>query len=200
MPFSIQDVPAEILGIIFSYIDPVDYLKVKLLSKGFSDWASTEFDWQDMTKAEVIQGQTHLEASLPRTRHLIHFICTHCGLVKDKNMFSDNQAVKTNHRRICISCGIGCKVYTKGQMPKVSGEERIPCWHCQKAVSKYENWEEIIASGKVALAKVLEDSKARGVPKRYKTANGRTLEWSRELQVLAFCKPCLEQMMRYKGL
>lgn len=198
MPTSIQDVPAEILAMILSHIDPVDYLKVKLLSKSFSDWASAKFKWKDMTKAELIQGQTNLEASLPRTRRLTHFICTHCGLVKRKQNFSDNQAVKTNRRRICISCGIGRKVYTKGQMPKINGEERIPCWHCRRAVPKYECWEDIIASGKVALAKVLEGSRARGLPKAYNTADGRTLEWSQELQALAFCKPCLGQMMRHK--
>lgn len=198
MPTSIQDVPPEILSMILSHIDPVDYLKVKLLSRTFFVWASVEFRWKDMTKAKLIQGQTNLEASLPRTRRLTHFICTHCGLVKDKHMFSDNQAVKTNPRRICISCGISRRVYTQGQMPKVDGVERIPCWHCRKAVRKYAGWEETIASGKVALAKVLEGSRARGSPKSYSTADGRRLGWSQELQALAFCQPCLGHMMSHE--
>lgn len=116
----------EIFRIILSHIAPVDYLKVKLVSKEFSEWAAAEFKWKDMTKAEVIQGHTSLEAGLPRGRRLKHFICTHCGLVEPANKFSDSQAVKTNRKRVCISCGIIHRTYTERQLPKINGEERIP--------------------------------------------------------------------------
>lgn len=176
-----HDMPADVFRIILSYVAPVDYLKVKLASKSFSDWASAEFKWKDMTKEEVIQGQTSLEAGLPRTRRLKHFICTHCGLVKPTTNFSDNQAVKTNHRRICISCGISRKVYTKGQLPKINGEEYIPCWHCKKAVPKYDNWEATLASGKAALTKLLEGSRTEDHHReRYITGDGRVLLWPHE--------------------
>ena len=56
MPTSVHDVPSEIFRVILSYISPIDYLKVKLVSKAFSRWASAEFDWANMTKGEVIQG------------------------------------------------------------------------------------------------------------------------------------------------
>lgn len=140
MPASLEDVPPEVLKIILSHIDPIDYLKVKIVSKSFSDWADTVFKWEDMTKGEVIQGQTSLEAGLPRARRLKHFICTHCGLVKPTNKFSDNQAVKTNTKRICISCGISYNNYTKRLLPRINGEEHIPCWHCRTAVPKCDNW------------------------------------------------------------
>ena len=183
---------------ILSLIPPVDYLKVSLVSKSFHNLASTEFKWETMNMAEVIQGQTSLEASLPRTRKLIHFICTHCGLVKSANKFSDNQAVKTNRTRICISCGISRRKYTKGQMPKIKGVEHIPCWHCREAVPKYEGWQEAMVLGKIAVAGVLEGSRTRGIRQSYLTADGRTLDWPYEIQVLAFCKRCLELMMRHK--
>lgn len=198
MPASTSHVPPEVLKIIFSYIAPVDYLKVKLVSKYFSDWASDVFKWEDMTKSEVVHGQTSLEASLPRGRRLKDFICTHCGLVKPTQMFTDNQAVKTNHKRICISCGIMHNNYTKRQLPKISGEERIPCWHCVKAVPKYDNWEAIVESGKADLVKVLRGSRTDGLLQRYTARDGRTLDWEHELEVLAFCKPCLKLMMRHK--
>lgn len=198
MPASMKDVPPEILKIILSHIVPVDYLKVKLVSKSFSDWASVVFNWTDMTKGEVIQGQTSLEASLPRARRLTHLICTHCGLIKPTNNFSDNQAVKTNHKRICISCGITYNNYTKRQLPKIKGEEHIPCWHCRNAVPKYDNWEEVLASGKADLTKLLGGSRTEGRLQKYMTSDGRVLEWVHELQVLAFCKPCLELMVRHK--
>lgn len=198
MPTSLKDFPPEIFEIILSHIPPVDYLKVKLVSKSFSDWASAVFKWGDMTKGEVVQGQTSLEASLPRTRRLKHFICTHCGLVKPTSGFSDHQAVKTNYKRICISCGIGYNRYTKRQLPKINGEKQIPCWHCRKAVPKYENWEEVLASGKADLTMVLEGYRTEGIRQRYIAGDGRTLDWAPELQLLAFCKPCLELMMRHK--
>ncbi len=198
MASPIEGIPAEIFRIILSNIDPVDYLKVKLVSKDFSVWASTEFKWKGMTKTEITIGHTSLEAGLPRGRRLTHVICTHCGLVKPTNMFSDNQAVKKNPKRICISCGISDRIYTKGQMPKINGEECIPCWHCRKAVPKYNRWGETLASGKAALTKLLEGSKTEGHPERYFTADGRTLDWAHELQALAFCKPCLARMMHHK--
>lgn len=177
---------------------PVDYLKIKLVSKAFSDWASFQFKWADMTKAEVIQGHTSWEASVPRGRRLNHFICTHCGRVKPANTFTDNQAVKTNHKRICISCGIVQNYYTKRKLPKVDGEERIPCWHCRRAVPKYDRWEEILESGKASLAELLDGSMTEGLLQEYKTGDGRSLKWSQELQVLAFCKRCLGLMTHYK--
>ena len=183
---------------ILIHIAPIDYLKVKLVSKRFSKWASTGFKWNEMTKAEVIQGQTSLEASLPRTRGLKDFICTHCGLVKPTKMFSDNQAAKTNHRRICISCGISNRVYTVGRMPKISGEERIPCWHCRQAVPKFDDWERYLRSGKAALTELMHNARTEGSPKMYTTYDGRTLESDQELQALAFCKPCLKRMRRYE--
>ena len=198
MPASIEDVPPEIFTVIVSSIAPVDYLKFKLVSKSFSNWASTAFKWEDMTKGEVIQGQTSLEAGLPRARRLNDFICTRCGLVKPTDRFSDNQAVKTNHKRICISCGIIFNNYTKRQLPKVNGEEHIPCWHCKKAVPKYNNWEETLASEKDDLMKLLGGSRTEGLLQRYIAPDGRSLDWIHQLDVLAFCKPCLELMLHHK--
>ncbi|KAF6218515.1 hypothetical protein HO133_005864 [Letharia lupina] len=171
MPASIKDVPPEIFENILSHIRPVDYLKVKLVSKSFSDWASNVFKWEDMTMEEVVQGHTSVEASLPRGRPLNYCVCKHCGLVKPTNEFSDNQAVKTNHKRICISCGIGYNTYTKRQLPKINGEEHIPCWHCRKAVPKYDNWEEILVSGKAVLTKLLEETTPEGDPITYMTSD-----------------------------
>ena len=198
MPTSLNDFPPEIFEMILFHIPSVDYLKVKLVSKSFSDWASAVFKWEDMTKGEVVQGQTSLEASLPRTQRLKHLICTHCGLVKRTSDFSDNQAVKTNHKRICISCGIGYNIYTKHRMPKINGEEHTPCWHCMKAVPKYEYWEEILASGKADLINVLEGYGTEGVRQRYLAGDGRMLDSAHDLRILAFCKGCLELMMRHK--
>ncbi len=200
MPASIKDVPPEVFEAILSSITPVDYLKVKLVSKSFSNWASAVFKWRDMTKSEVVQGQTTLEASLPRARRLQDLICTHCGLVKPTKRFSDNQAVKTNHKRICISCGVICNYYTKRKLPRINGEEHIPCWHCKRAVPKYNNWEEILTSGKAGLMEALGGSRTDGILLRYKNPDGRTLDWIYELQALAFCKPCLQQMMRFRKL
>ncbi|CAF9937033.1 hypothetical protein IMSHALPRED_010992 [Imshaugia aleurites] len=183
MSASLLGVPAEIFEHILSYIPPQDYLKVKLLSKDFSAYASHVFKWKEMTKGEVVQGQTNWEASLKRGRHLRVFICTHCGLVKPTNDFTDNQAVKTNHKRICISCGISNGTYTKGKMPTINGQEHIPCWRCRKAVPKYNKWEEILASGKAGLTKAMDGSRTNG---------------HLRLDALAFCQPCLGVMMPYK--
>ena len=183
---------------VLSHIPPVDSLKVKLVCKSLNAWACTEFNSRDMTKREVIEAQTSLEASLPRGRRLKHFICTHCGLVKPTDKFSDNQAVKTNYTRTCISCGINRRSYTTGKMPKVNGVKRIPCWLCKNAVPEYENWQDVMASGKAALTKILDASWNGGRPQRYKTGDGRFLEWPNELQVLAFCKQCLKLMLRHK--
>ena len=183
---------------VLSHIPPVDCLKVKLVCKSFNGWACTEFKSRDMTKGEVIQAQTSLEASLPRGRRLKHFICTHCGLVKPTDKFSDNQAVKTKYTRCCISCGINRKIYTTGQMPKVNGVKYIPCWRCKNAVPEYENWQDVMALGKAALMKILSASRKEGLPQRYKAGDGRFLVWPYELQALAFCKQCLELMLRHK--
>lgn len=199
MPASIKDVPPEIFENILSHIRPVDYLKVKLVSKSFSDWASNVFKWEDMTMEEVVQGHTSVEASLPRGRPLNYCVCKHCGLVKPTNEFSDNQAVKTNHKRICISCGIGYNTYTKRQLPKINGEEHIPCWHCRKAVPKYDNWEEILVSGKAVLTKLLEETTPEGDPITYMTSDRRKLVSVHELPALALCKPCLRLMMRHRA-
>ena len=182
---------------VLSHIPPIDSLKVKLVCKCFNVWACPEFKSRDMTKGEVIQAQISLEVSLPRGRPLKQFICTHCGLVKPTDKFSDNQAVKTNYRRICISCGISHRTYTTGQMPKVNGVKCIPCWLCKNAVPEYENWRDVMALGKAALAKILDASWNEGLPQRYKTGDGRFLAWPYELQVLAFCKECLELMLRH---
>ena len=183
---------------VLSHIPSVDCLKVKLVCKSFNGWACTEFESRDMTKGEVIQAQTSLEASLPRGRRLKHFICTHCGLVKPTDKFSDNQAVKTNYKRICISCGMNRGKYSTGQMPKVNGVKCIPCWLCKNAVPEYENWQDVMALGKAALTEILDGSGDEGLPQRYTTGDGRVLTWPYELQVLAFCKPCLELMLRRK--
>ena len=175
---------------VLSHIPPVDCLKVKLVCKSFNGWACAEFKSRDMTKAEIIQAQTSLEASLPRGRHLKYFICTHCGLVKPTNKFTDNQAVKTNYTRSCISCGINRRTYTTGRMPKVNGVTYIPCWLCKNAVPEYENWQDVMVLGKAALTKILHAS-------RYKTGDGRSLERPYEVQVLAFCQQCLELMLRH---
>ena len=183
---------------ILSHIPPVDCLKVKLVCKSFNNWACTEFESREMTKCEIIQAQTSLEASLPRSRRLKHFICTHCGLVKPTDKFSDNQAVKTKSKRICISCGIIRRSYTTGQMPKVNGVKYIPCWVCKNAVPQYENWQDVMASGKAVLTKILEGFRNEGLPQIYKTGDGRFLEGSNELRVLAFCKQCLDLMLHHK--
>ena len=59
MPSSMKDVPPEVLRVILFYVAPEDYLKVKLVSKHFSDWAAAEFKWKNMTKAEVRTSPTH---------------------------------------------------------------------------------------------------------------------------------------------
>ena len=183
---------------VLSHIPPVDYLKVKLVCKSFNHWACSEFTSRDMTKREVIQAQISLEASLPRGRRLKHFICTHCGLVKPTDKFSDNQAVKTNYKRTCISCGINRSSYTTGQRPKVNGVKCIPCWLCKNAVPEYENWQDVMALGKAALTKILDASRNEGLPQRFKTGDGRFLAWPYELRVMAFCKQCLKLMLRHK--
>ena len=40
MSSSMKDVPPEVFRVILSHVAPVDYLKVKLVSKRFSDCAS----------------------------------------------------------------------------------------------------------------------------------------------------------------
>ena len=138
MPTSIEKFPGEVFEIILSDTAPTEYLKVKLVSKHFSKWADTVFKWEEMTKTEVIQGQTSLEAcldfpegqrrSVPKgQRRLDILTCTHCGLLKKINRFSDNQAAQTNPTRFCISCGIISRKYTKGRRPTINGEEHIPC-------------------------------------------------------------------------
>ena len=199
MPIPIETVPPEIFKLISSYVAPIDYLKFKLVSKSFADWATCEFGWKNMTKDEVIQGQISLEAGLPRTRRLKSFICTHCGLVKASDRFSDSQGVKTNWKRICVSCGISNRIYTVGQLPKINGQEHIPCWNCRNAVPKYDKWEDVLASGKDALAEIIECGKCEGYINRYTTRDGRTLDSIHQLQALAFCKRCMKQMLRFKG-
>ena len=180
---------------VLSHIPPVDCLKVKLVCKSFNDWACIEFTSRDMTKGEIIQAQTSLEASFPRGRRLKHFICTHCGLVKPTDKFSDNQAVKTNYTRTCISCGIYRGKYTTGQMPKVNGLKCIPCWLCKNAVPEFEKWQAEMALGKADLTKIFDVSRREGLPQRYKTGDGRFLASPYELRVLAFCQQCLELML-----
>lgn len=128
MSSSMNNIPPEVLRVILFYVAPEDYLKVKLVSKHFSEWASAEFKWKDMTKAELVQGHTSLEAGFPRGRRLQYFVCTHCGLVKPTKAYSDNQAVKKNPTRICVSCGIIRNRYTRRVLPKINGEEHIP-WY-----------------------------------------------------------------------
>ena len=196
MVTSLIDVPVELFDDIMSYIAPVDYLKVKLLSKDFSARTSHVFKRKEMTKAEVVRGQTSWETSLPWGRRLRHCICTHCGLVKPADKFTDNQAVKTNHKRICISCGISKNMYTTGRQPKINGEAFIPCWRCRQAVPQYHQWEQSLESAKDHLAKVLDETRSDGFRPTYSTTDGRTtLGWSRDLWVLAFCRPCLAHMM-----
>ena len=198
MSTAIQNVPSEIFKLILSYVAPVDYLKFKLVSKSFADWATSEFDWKNMTKDEVIQGQTSLEARLPRTRRLKSFICTHCGLVKDSDQFSDSQAIKTNFKRICVSCGISNRIYTVGVLPKIDGQEHIPCWNCRRAVPKYHKWKDALASGKDALLRIMEQGRSEGYVERYTTRDGRKFDCIQELQALAFCKPCMKQILLHK--
>ena len=193
-----DDIPLEVFRLILSHIPPIDYLKVQLVSKDFYKLASTEFNWRSMTKSEIIQGQLSYEASLPRLRRLTSFVCTHCGLVKPGDQFSDSQAVKTKPQRICVSCCISSNIYNKGVMPNINGEERIPCWHCRKAVPKYQNWEQNMAKGKASLAKFLPDLRSEGRHQGYITADRRTLNWSHELHALAFCGPCLDLMLRHR--
>ena len=197
MPTDIQNVPSDIFKIILSYVVPVDYLKFKLVSKSFAVWATSEFDWKNMTKDEVIQGQTSLEASLPRSRRLKSFICTHCGLVKASSQFSDSQAIKTKLKRICVSCGISDRIYTVGLLPKIDGRERIPCWNCRRAVPKYHKWKDALALGKEALMKIIEQS-SEGYIERYTTRDGRTFDCIQELRALAFCELCMKQMLLHK--
>lgn len=75
--------------------------------------------------------------------------------------------------------------------------EMCVSWHCEKAVPKYDDWEEIVESGKAELAKIMKGS-GTGDLGRYKIRDGRTLDWNHELEVLAFYRPCLEVMKRYK--
>ena len=130
MKTSVQDLPGEVFKEILSIIDPIDYLKVTLVSKHFYTWACDVFKWEEMTKDEVIQGQISFEACLDlhRGQRLAFLICTHCGLVKTSNQFSDNQTVpKVKRTRFCISCGISERTYTKGKRPTVNGVSLIPC-------------------------------------------------------------------------
>ena len=53
-------------------------------------------------------------------------------------------------------------------------------------------------SGKLDLIKILQGSENNGRLERYMTGDGRSLDWVYELEVLAFCKPCLKLMMRHK--
>lgn len=52
-------------------------------------------------------------------------------------------------------------------------------------------------SGKAELTKIMNGSRT-GDLRRYETRDDRTLDWIRELKVLAFYRPCLEVMKRYK--
>ena len=118
-----------------------------------------------MTKEEVVQGHTSLKAGLPKAQRPKDFIYVHCGLVRPAKKFTYTQAVKTNHKRVCISGGTSRHIYTIGQLPKIEGEEHLPWWRCREAVPKYDSWEEIHASGKVAFGKsIAKDPGLRAIP------------------------------------
>ena len=118
---------------ILSAVDPVDHLKVKLVSKYFCEWAYDVFKLEDMAKPEVVQAQTSFEASvrLQRGQRLEVLVCTLCGRVKTRDQFSDNQAHKANPKRFCVSCGISNRTYTKNKRPTINRESHIPCTYFQ---------------------------------------------------------------------
>jgi len=68
--------------------------------------------------------------------------CIHsvCGHSKDIDQFSDNQAKWSNTIRICLSCRISNKVYTKSLLLTVNGEK----WIGAGFVSKVSGMAEVV--------------------------------------------------------
>lgn len=132
-------VPPELLLIILSSVNPTDHLNVKLFSKTFYDCALA-INTTTLTLTEATNCHATIEASFPRNRALLCCCCTRCGLVKDKDQFSDPQATKTKVNRFCIACGIRRSIYSNKCLPTVGGEKRIPCYDCLQPMSLYEGW------------------------------------------------------------
>ena len=147
-PFN--NVPNEILLYILSSVDAKDHLNIKLVSQIFNSCA-IDIDTTTLTLAEAVKCHTAIEASFPRRRALVCCCCTHCGLVKDTDQFSDPQATKTKVNRTCIACGIRRFKYSNSCLPSVDGENRIPCYDCLQPMSLYEGWRLKLAEATILL-------------------------------------------------
>ena len=137
-PFSL--IPNELLLNILSVVNPTDHLSVKLVSKRFRDWA-TSIDTATLTLAEASKCHAAIEATFPRNRALVCCCCTRCGHVKDTDQFADPQATKKKANRACIACCIRRKKLSEKSLPRVGGEQRIPCYDCLQAMPLYDGWE-----------------------------------------------------------
>lgn len=62
----------------------------------------------------------------------IHSVCGHS---KDTNQFSDNHAKWSNTIRICLSCRVSTKVYTKSLVLTVNGRSVLVLDLLQKCAS-----------------------------------------------------------------
>ena len=147
-PFS--KIPSEILINILGSVNATDHLNVKLVSKSFHS-CSIKIDIRALTLAEAAKCHAAIEASLPRHRALVCCCCTHCGLVKDTDQFSDPQATKNKDSRTCIACGIRRLIYSNKRLPPVGGEKRIPCYDCLRPMPLYDGWEPRSAEAAILL-------------------------------------------------
>ncbi len=66
--------------------------------------------------------------------------CIHsvCGHSKDTNQFPDNQAKWSNTIRICLSCRISTKVYTKSLLLTINGRSVLVLDLLQKCAGMAE--------------------------------------------------------------
>ncbi|MCJ1278384.1 hypothetical protein MMC21_006199 [Puttea exsequens] len=178
---ALNNIPPEILQNILFHVSDHDHLSVKLVSKTWNAWANVALPIArlSLNKTEAARCHTKIEAtSIPRRRRLIYCVCIHCGKVKDKRCFSDNQAQKRNTTRICIACGIPAKKYTRHVLPKVHGKAYLPCWDCKQAVPEWHDWSFITDQARRHL-KPTESLRAV------------------QMFVAAFCKPCLESRLSF---
>jgi len=179
IPIPITSLPMEMVLEIIHKVPASSHLAVKLVSKSFHTFATAANLAAPSNKARAIRSHTMIEATIPRGRPLQCCICTACGLVKNTNLFSDAQAKKTNTTRICLSCGIAAKIYTKRKQPKVDGVGKLPCFRCRRAVPIWQGWESVHRRAQYELGKGL----GRGFE-----ADGVRLE----LGVVGWCVECLE--------
>lgn len=136
-PFN--NVPNDILLYILSSVDARDHLNVKLVSKIFNSCA-VDIDMTTLTLAEAAKCHAAIEASFPRNRALVCCCCTHCGLVKDTDQFSDPHATKKKANRTCVACRIRRSKYSNTFLPFVGGEHWIPRYDCLQPMSMYAGW------------------------------------------------------------